>query len=98
MGLDRWEEALSWHSTLRDAEKKELSDAVGRDWQLWYADAENRRLFEAVSRFLAERDLYDDWRRPAKAELERDQYDLSVPVAEWRRAQVPRETRDRKST
>jgi transmembrane sensor len=82
-----------WYSTLRDADKTELSDAVGREWQRWYAVAENRRLFEAVSRFLADRDLYDDWRRPTRAELERDQYDPSVPVAGWRRTQAPRETR-----
>lgn len=93
MGIDRWSQALSWHDTLREADEKELTHAVGREWQDWYADAENRRIFDAVSRLLADRALYRERRRPSKAKLAEDSYDLSVPVAEWRRAHAPRESR-----
>lgn len=85
MGIDRWSRALSWHAALCEADEKELTNSVGRDWQEWYADAENRRVFEAVSRLLADRDLYRNRRLQGRAELEDDSYDLSVPIAEWRR-------------
>jgi transmembrane sensor len=98
MGIDRWAEALTWHTTLREADEKELTHAVGRQWQDWYADAENRRAFDNVSRLLDDRPLYRNQRRRTKAELEEDQYDLSVPIAEWRRARATREIRRERSS
>ena len=90
--LDRWDAALTWYGTMRVADEKELISEVGREWEAWYADAENRRVFENVSRLLAERDLYHAPRRPSRTELEEDRYDPSVPIAEYLRARRPRET------
>lgn len=84
---DRWSQALSWHEMLRNADEKELANSVGRDWQHWYADAKNRRIFDSISRLLAGRDEYRKRRRRRRAELQNDSYDLSVPIAEWRSKQ-----------
>jgi transmembrane sensor len=89
-GSDRWAEALTWHVTLREAAEKDLTSAVGREWQKWHADPENQRVFDDVSRLLADRDLYRRCRRPSRAELLADRYDLSGPIAEWRKASPPR--------
>jgi transmembrane sensor len=90
IGIDRWSRALSWYDALRAADQKELTYSVGRDWQDWYADAENRRVFDNISRLLADRNDYRQRRRRGKAELGEDAYDLSVPITEWRRFQSPR--------
>lgn len=90
MGSDRWAEALTWHVTLREAAEKDLTSAVGREWQKWHADPENQRVFDDVSRLLADRDLYRECRRPSGAELAADRYDLLSPIAEWRKVPPPR--------
>lgn len=87
--LDRWSEALSWRATLSEGRGADLSSAVGRKWQDWYADPGNRRTFEAVGRVFADRDRYRKRQRPTRADLEADQYDLSVPIAEWRKRKAP---------
>jgi transmembrane sensor len=89
MSVDRWAEALTWHDTLRESDEKELTNSLAREWQDWYADAENRRTFDAVSRFLADRGVYRKRRRPKREELEADRYDPSISVAEWRKRHVP---------
>ena len=86
MGADRWVEALTWHDTLREAAEKDLTDGLAREWQHWYADAENQRIFDNVSRLLGDRSLYRDRNLPSTKELEADRYDLSVPISEWRKA------------
>lgn len=95
--IGRWSRALSWHATLREADEKQLSNSVGREWQEWYADAENRRTFDHLSRLLGDRELYRKRRRPRRAELDGDSYDLSVPIAEWRRLRVVKDARKRRS-
>lgn len=91
MGIDRWSRALSWHAALREADERELTNSLGREWQDWYADAENRRVFDDVSRLLTDRDHYRKRCRRRRAELESDSYDLSMPIAEWRRARALQE-------
>jgi transmembrane sensor len=88
--LDRWCEALDWYATLREADASDLTQAVGRDWQQWYAIPENRRVFDAVSRLMAASSLYRRRRRTAPAERRDDRYDLSLPIAEWRRVEANR--------
>ena len=95
--VDRWAEALVWYGTMRAADERKLTSAVGRAWQDWYADAENRRVFDDVSRLMAARDLYSKRTRPGQAELEQDRYDLSVPIAEWLSTSPPPETRPRRA-
>jgi transmembrane sensor len=90
-GVDRWDEALTWYSTLRDARGKDLTGAMGRKWQQWYSHEENQQVFDAVSRLLERHDVYSKRARQGKAELEKDCYDLSVPIAEWREQQTSRE-------
>lgn len=91
VGIDRWSQALSWHVALREADEKELTNSVGREWHDWYANAENRRVFDGVSRLLADQDLYRKRQRLTTAELEDDSYDLSVPIAKWRRTRALQE-------
>jgi transmembrane sensor len=93
MGTDRWAEALTWNDTLRDADEKHLTNALAHEWQHWYADAENRRVFEAVNRLLADADRYRKRPGPRMEELEADQYDVSLPIAEWRKRHAPHVTR-----
>lgn len=93
MGADRWAEALTWNDTLREADERDLTNALAREWQHWYADAENRRIFDAVSRLLADRDLYRKRRRPRREELEADSYDPSIPIAEWYKRLAPQMAR-----
>lgn len=95
--VDRWSEALSWHATLREGDDKELTSSVGRQWQDWYADAENREVFDDLSRLLAGSDRYRKRRRPSGAELEEDSYDLSIPIAKWRRARAEKPTGKQRS-
>lgn len=83
-GTDRWVEALAWHHTLREAPAKDLTSGLARRWQHWYADAENQRIFDNVSRLLGDRRLYQHRNLPSREELEADQYDLSVSISEWR--------------
>lgn len=86
--LDRWSEALSWRATLGEGREEGLTTALGRRWQEWYANPENRRTFDAVNGLLAEHGKLRKRERPTKAEFEADEYDLSVPIAEWRKAQA----------
>lgn len=81
--VDRWTEALGWYSTLRSADEQQPTTAMVSAWQDWYADAQNRRTFDDVSRLLGESHLYDERPRRSKAELGQDRYDLSVPIADW---------------
>lgn len=85
-GADRWLEALTWHHTLREAPEKYLTTGLARRWQHWYSDAENQRIFDNVSRLLGDWRLYRDRNLPSTEELEADRYDLSVPIAEWRKS------------
>jgi transmembrane sensor len=90
-GVDRWSEALAWYSTLRDAEKGDLTGAVGGRWQQWHSDAENQRVFDDVSRLLVCHYLYSKRDRQSKTELNNDRYDLSVPIAAWLRPRASRQ-------
>jgi transmembrane sensor len=93
--LDRWSEALEWYVTLRDADKRDLTQAMGRQWQRWYADAENRRVFDDLSRLFAARRDYRLPRLPDAAARADDTYDLTVSIAEWRRMRAARPRRRR---
>lgn len=90
---DRWTEALTWYVALREAGRAGGNNGPGRQWRDWYGDAANRRTFEDLSRILADRARYRKRRRPSKAELEEDPYDLCVPIMQWRRAQSQNHTR-----
>jgi transmembrane sensor len=97
IAVDRWDEALAWYETLRNAGNGDLTDAVGREWQAWCADPVNRRIFDNLRHLLADRGLYRSRRPWCKAEIEEDAYDLSVPIAEWLRVQTSREAHKRRS-
>lgn len=96
IAVDRWAEALAWYTTLHGSDETRLTTAVGRAWQDWYADAENRKTFDDVSRLMEQRPVYRERLRPGKEALEQDSYDLSVPIAEWLRAHQPRQRRRRR--
>jgi ferric-dicitrate binding protein FerR (iron transport regulator) len=97
MGADRWAEALTWHETLREADEMDVTNALSHEWEHWYADAENQRVFEAVGRLFVDRTLYIRRRRRSREELEADQYDPSIPVAEWRKRHSPRVIRKQRA-
>lgn len=89
--VDRWAEALAWYTTMRAADAKRLTPSVASAWQRWYADAQNRKAFDDVSRLLTGRDTYKERDRPSKAELAQDRYDTSVSIADWLRTHQTRE-------
>lgn len=97
MGLNRWSEALSWRAVIQEAKQEDLTSAVGRDWQTWYADAENRRTFDAMVQLFADSGLYAQREPSEKAECEADEYDLSVPIATWIRARAASNSRRQRS-
>lgn len=92
-GRDRWAEALTWYDAIRTADSKHAALAIMRDWRDWYAQPENRRIFDSLDGLMADRNRYGQPRRPEKAELDEDHYDLSMPIAQWRRRQPPRHPR-----
>jgi transmembrane sensor len=94
--FNRWEEALSWYTTLQEGHQEDLTSAIGTEWRNWYADNENRRIFDDVSRLLAGRSHYRKRSRPGRAGLEVDQYDLSISIAAWRNSQAQRENLKRR--
>jgi ferric-dicitrate binding protein FerR (iron transport regulator) len=89
----RWADALAWHDTLQEAGEGNRSNVLPPEWCQWHSDAENQRIFDSVSRLLAERDLYRKRSRPKRGERKADRYDLSVPVAEWQKTRAPQVTR-----
>lgn len=89
---DRWVEALDWYTTLIESDAAKLTNAVGRKWQEWYAESENRRVFDDLSRLLADRSLYRTRCQRRSAELAGNEYDPSVPISDWRRARSRRRT------
>ncbi len=95
--IDRWDEALSWHLTLREGRRKDLTDEVGREWQNWCADPENLRIFDGVTRLLADRERYRVRRSTKGAEHNEREYDLSIPIAEWLRARGSHGRRERRA-
>lgn len=80
----RWMAALTWHETLTEAEHSRLTGDLIRDWQTWYADAENRQLFDRVSQLLIDGRLYRNESRRSKWADVADDYDTAVPVSVWR--------------
>jgi transmembrane sensor len=92
MGRDRWAEALTWYTTLREADEERLNSGLGRDWEAWYADERNQRIFDDLSRLMADSDCYRKRQRPGKSQVEEDFYDPAVPVAQWRPAQMSSRT------
>lgn len=53
-GTGRWMEALTWQETLERTEEGRLDFVVYRQWRGWYANAENRRIFEQVTQIAAD--------------------------------------------
>lgn len=93
---ERWTEALRWYNAEREADEKQRTRVAGLAWHEWYADQENRRVFDQVKRLLASRIPYPHLRRPRRGELEKDRYDLSVPIADWLGADARRESKKRR--
>jgi len=90
---NRWAEALAWYDTLQEAGEGNRSNVLPPEWRQWHSDAENQRIFDRVSRLLADRDRYRKRSRPRRGERKADRYDLSVPVAEWHKTRAPDVTR-----
>ncbi len=91
---ERWTEALMWYNAVRGADDKQRPRVAGYTWHEWYADNENRRVFDELGRLLGSRAPYRYLRRPSKGELDRDDYDLSVPIADWLKAHAPHDTKE----
>lgn len=80
----RWIEALSWHEKLTEAGAP-MTNAIIQNWQAWYSDPENQRLFNQLSQIVDDTRLVRRRQRWWKSEASDDDYDPSVPIAEWRR-------------
>jgi transmembrane sensor len=89
-GASRWIAALEWHTTLCEADGAVLTSAKVRAWQEWYAQADNQRIFDRLSRLLADRGVYPP-APPQGCELghetRSEEYDPSQSIMEWRQAQ-----------
>jgi ferric-dicitrate binding protein FerR (iron transport regulator) len=84
----RWVEALTWYERLTEADQAELTSALIREWQTWHADAENQRIFDHVSRLIA--DAGRARRGSSRSgDFTEDDYDPGIPIALWRRTRVP---------
>lgn len=89
----RWVEALTWHETLTEANAAELTSTIVRDWQTWYADPENQRLFDNLSQLVIDgKDLR--WRafRP-EAKIVAVEYDLALSIAAWQKSRSSKRAR-----
>lgn len=87
---ERWVEALTWHETLTGADSSHLTAAVVREWEAWYADPENRRLFEHLTRLASDGRALAQPRPCRSADVAANEYDLSIPLDSWRSARLSR--------
>ncbi len=93
-GTERWVEALTWHETLTEAGGAHLTTAGIREWQAWYADPENRRLFEHLTRLVSDGRAHPQRGPYLSADIAADDYDLSVPIEVWRSTRLSRAAPD----
>jgi transmembrane sensor len=93
---DRWTEALMWYTKARAADDQQGDRVGGRSWHDWHADRENRRVLRKLAGLLSSREPYRHLRRPSRAELEKDTYDPSIPIAEWLKSHPANEPKPRR--
>jgi transmembrane sensor len=93
---DRWTEALMWYTKARAADDQQGDRIGGRSWHDWHADRENRRVLRKLAGLLSSREPYRHLRRPSRAELEKDTYDPSIPIAEWLKSHPANEPKPRR--
>ncbi|HKS75189.1 MAG TPA: FecR domain-containing protein [Terriglobales bacterium] len=79
-----WLDALQWHRMFSETPEAKLTSAEIRGWQQWLAEPEHQRVFDQISRLLANQGRYRHRSLPAESEYAKDDYDISVPIAEWR--------------
>lgn len=90
-GTKRWVEALSWHEILTEEDETKLTSSMIRDWQIWYADPENHRFFDDLSRVVEESPQFKQFDSRSNSSFAPDDYDPVIPIAEWRgRARILR--------
>jgi ferric-dicitrate binding protein FerR (iron transport regulator) len=77
----RWLEALTWHETLTEADASELTSSVVRDWQAWYAEPENERVFDKLIRLTADGRAHGQRKNMERSPHEDDPV---VSMAAWR--------------
>lgn len=88
-GTERWVQALTWHEMLTEADATHLTGAVAREWQSWYANAENQRVFEQLTRLVADSRFQSIPDPCRSADITADEYDLTVPIEAWRSTRLP---------
>src|SRR5579884_3388424 len=81
---DRWEEALEWHAILEVDGEAELPLDRFREWQKWIADKGNRRVYDQLTYLVGKELKYPAVGRPTAEQLGADDYDGSIPLAQWR--------------
>jgi len=81
---ERWVEALTWHETLTEPDASRLTSTVIREWQAWYADPENRRLFEHLTELVSDSRAHPQPGRCPNADITAGDHDPSVPIGSWR--------------
>jgi transmembrane sensor len=81
---ERWVEALTWHETLTEPDAAHLTSAVIREWQAWYADPENRRLFEHLTRLVSDGRAHPLPGPCPRADIAAHEYDPGIPIGSWR--------------
>ena len=90
---ERWVEALTWHETLTEPHASRLTSTVIREWQVWYADPENRRLFEHLAQLQSDGRSDPQPSPVPSVDIAADEYDLSVPVGSWKSTRLSRAER-----
>jgi transmembrane sensor len=87
---ERWVEALTWHETLTEPDGLRLTSAVIREWQAWYSDPENRRLFEHLTRLVSDTRAHPHSGPSPSGHFAFHEYGPIVPIASRPSARMPR--------
>jgi transmembrane sensor len=83
-------EALTRHEKLAEASGSQLTSAVISEWRAWYADPDNRRLFEQLTRLVSDARAQPQPAACINRDIDADDYDLGIPIETWRSRSLSR--------
>ena len=76
--------AVRWLLRFVEGDVSTLSSEERAEWERWSSEPRNLERFQRAERLWRSLELIPrESVRPSRAELERDEYDGSIPVSEW---------------